>query len=60
MAWLRQWDIVAGIPSPPERGYGWLSYGDPSCSYVVHKGGSHPICMDSLICTCVECVQSSG
>jgi hypothetical protein len=56
MAWLCQWDIVAGIPSPLERGCGWLSYGEPSCSFVVHRGGSHPMCVDALNCTCTECV----
>jgi hypothetical protein len=51
MAWLCQWDIVAGIPSQLERGYGWLSYEETSCSCVVHRGGSHPMCMDALSCT---------
>jgi hypothetical protein len=60
MAWLCQWDIVAGIPSPLERGCGWLSYGELGCSYVVHRGGSHPMCVDALNCTCAECVQSSN
>ena len=58
MAWLRQWDIVARIPSPFERGYGQLNCGEPGYNYFVHKGGSHPMCVDSLNCTCAECVQS--
>jgi hypothetical protein len=59
MVWLRQWDIVARIPSPPERGCGQLSCGGPGYSYVVHRGGSHPMCMDALSFTCVKCVRSS-
>ena len=54
MAWLRQWDIVDGIPSPPDKGYGWLSYGGPYYSCVVHRGGSHPMCVDALSCTCAN------
>ena len=58
MAWLHQWDIVAGIPSPPERGYGQLNCGELGYNFVVHKGGSRPMCVDALNCTCTECVQS--
>ena len=54
MACLRQWDIVAGIPSPPKRDYGRLKCGEPDYNYVVHRGGSHPMCVDALNCTCAN------
>jgi hypothetical protein len=41
-----QWDPRVGIPTPPERGYGRWSYGDPYCNYVEHKRDSHPMYMD--------------
>ena len=59
MAWLCQWDIVAGIPIPPKRGCGWLRYGGTSYSCFIHLGGSHPMCVDALSCTCTKCVRSS-
>ena len=49
MAWLCQWDIVAGIPSPPKRGCGRLSCGGTGYSYVVHRGGSHAMCVDGCV-----------
>ena len=58
MTWLCQWDIVARIPSPPERGYGRLNCGEPDYNYFVHRGGSRPMCMDALNFTCTESVQS--
>jgi len=45
MVWQHQWDIVARILVPPERGYGQLSCGEPCCSCIGHKGGSHPMSM---------------
>ena len=59
MVWPHQWDIVARIPSPPERGCVQLSCGESGYKCVVHAEGSHPMCMDALNCTCAECVQSS-
>ena len=59
MAWLRHWDIVFGIPSPPKRGSCQLSCGEHEYSYVVHRGGYLPMCMDDLSCTCTKCVRSS-
>jgi hypothetical protein len=38
MAWLCQWDIVVGIPSPLERGCGWLSYGEIPVVVVLYIG----------------------
>jgi hypothetical protein len=36
---------MVGIPTPPERGCGWLSYaGISDCCYVGHREGSHPMC----------------
>jgi hypothetical protein len=54
MVWPHQWDIVAGIPTPPERGCGQLSYGELCCSCVGHRGGFHPMCVDASSCTCTN------
>ena len=48
MAWPHQWDIVAGIPSPPEKGCGQSSYGEHDYTCDKHRGGSHPMCVDAL------------
>jgi hypothetical protein len=57
MVWPHQWDIVVGIPSPPEKGCGQSSYGELGYSCAGHRGGSHPMCVDALSCTCAECVH---
>jgi hypothetical protein len=35
---------MVGIPTPPERGCGRLSYAGLGCSYAGHRDGSHPMC----------------
>ena len=52
MVWPHQWDIVAGITNPPEKGCSESSCGELGYSCVVHRGGSHPMCVDALSCTC--------
>jgi hypothetical protein len=52
------WDPMVGIPTPPERGCGWLSYAGLSCSYVGHREGSHPMCEGALNYTCKGYAQS--
>jgi hypothetical protein len=52
------WDPMVGIPTPPERGCGWLSYVGLDCSYVGHREGSHPMCEGALNYTCKGYAQS--
>lgn len=59
MAWPHQWDIVAGIPNPPEKGCGQSSCAESSYSCVDHRGSSHPMFMDAFSCTFIECVRTS-
>ena len=35
MAWIYQWDIMAGIRSSPEKGYGQLNCGEPNYNCVL-------------------------
>jgi hypothetical protein len=42
-----QWDPRFGILAPPERGYGWWSYGEPCCSCVEHREEYHPLYVDA-------------
>jgi hypothetical protein len=35
---------MVGIPTPPERGCGQLSYERLGCSYVGNREDSHPMC----------------
>jgi len=51
MAWPHQWDIMAGIPSPPKKGCGQSSCEESGSSCVEHRGGSCPMCVDVLSCT---------
>jgi hypothetical protein len=46
------WDPMAGIPTPPERGCGWLSYVGVDCSYDGHREDSHLMCKGSWNYTC--------
>jgi hypothetical protein len=46
-------------PDPPEKGCGWESYGMICYSFVGHKEGYHPMCMDYWKCTCAGGEQSS-
>jgi hypothetical protein len=39
---------MVGIPTPPERGCGWLSYAEIICSYAGHREDSHPMCRGCL------------
>jgi hypothetical protein len=48
-----------GIPTPPERGCGQLSYAGLGCSYVGHREYSHLMCMGAWNCTCEGYVRSS-
>ena len=57
MPWPHQWDIVARIPSPCEKGCGHLSCGEAGFSCVKHRGGSRLMCVDAFSCTCTECEQ---
>jgi hypothetical protein len=43
---------MVGIPTPPERGCGGLSYAGINCSYDGHREGSHRMCEGSLNYTC--------
>jgi hypothetical protein len=43
---------MVGIPAPPKRGCGQLSYAGLSCSYVGHREGSHPMCEGAVNYTC--------
>jgi hypothetical protein len=45
---------MVGIPTPPERGCGRLSYAGLSCSYVEHRGDSHPMCEGAWNYTCMQ------
>jgi hypothetical protein len=54
-----QWYPRVGIPAPPEMGYGRWSYGEPYCSCVEDREGSHPMYMDAFIYICIGCAQSS-
>ena len=47
-----------GIPTPPEKGCGRLSYAGLGCSYVEHRGDSHPMCEGSWNYTCTGYAQS--
>jgi hypothetical protein len=49
---------MVGIPTPPKRGCGWLSYAGLDCSYVGHREGSHPMCEGALNYTCEGYAQS--
>ena len=48
------WGPMVGIPTPPERGCGQLSYAGLGCSYAGHREDSHPICEGVLNCTCTH------
>jgi hypothetical protein len=52
------WDPMVGIPTPPERGCGQLSYAGLDCSYDGHREGSHPMCEGDLNYTCEGYAQS--
>jgi hypothetical protein len=41
------WDPIVEIPTPPERGYGRLSYVYLYCNCVEHKEDSRPMCADA-------------
>jgi hypothetical protein len=47
------WDPMVGIPTPPKRGCGQLSYVGLGCSYVEHREESHPMCEGAWNCTCI-------
>jgi hypothetical protein len=49
---LDLWDPMVGIPTPPKRGCGWLSYAGLSCSYARHREDSHPMCEGAWNYTC--------
>jgi hypothetical protein len=46
------WDPMVGIPTPPKRGCGWLSYAGLICIYAGHREGSHPMCEGVCNYTC--------
>jgi hypothetical protein len=54
------WDPMVGIPTLPERGYGWLSYVGLSCSYVEHREEYYPMCEGAWNCTCIRYACSSN
>jgi hypothetical protein len=41
------WEPMVGIPTPPERGCGGLSYVGIGFSYDGHREDSHPMCEGS-------------
>jgi hypothetical protein len=49
---------MVGIPTPLERGYGWLRYAGLICSNDGHREGSHPMCQGDLNYTCEGYAQS--
>jgi hypothetical protein len=49
---------MVGIPTPPERGHGRLSYAGIDCSFFGHMEGSHPMCEGDLNNTRKEYAQS--
>jgi hypothetical protein len=53
------WDPMVEIPTPPERGCGWLSYVWICCSCAEHREDSHPMCRDAWNCTCEGYARSS-
>jgi hypothetical protein len=49
---------MVGIPTPPERGCGRLSYVGIGCSYDRNREGSHPMCEGAFNYTCEGYAQS--
>jgi hypothetical protein len=49
---------MVGIPTPPERGCGWLSYARLGCRYVGNREDSHPMCEGAWNYTCEGYAQS--
>ena len=49
---------IFGIPTPPERGCGQLSYAGLGCSYVGHREHSHPMCEGAWNYTCAGYARS--
>jgi hypothetical protein len=52
------WDLMVGIPSPPERGYSRLSYAGLGCSYAGHREDSHLMCEGAWNYTCAGYARS--
>jgi hypothetical protein len=52
------WDPMVGIPTPPKRGCGQLSYAGISCSYDGNREDSHPMCEGAWNYTCVGYARS--
>ena len=52
------WDPMVGISTPPERGFGRLSFAGIDCSYVGHREDSHPMCEGSWNYTCIGYARS--
>jgi hypothetical protein len=58
------WGPMVRIRNPYQKGYGQLSYGGISCSYVGHREDSHPMCNFFLelymhrICTIIQLMTS--
>ena len=46
------WDTMVGIPTPPERDFGWLIYAGLDCSYDGHREDSYPMWEVTLNYTC--------
>jgi hypothetical protein len=49
---------MVGIPTPPERGCGRLSYAGLNCSYDGHREDSHPMCEGPCNYTCARYARS--
>jgi hypothetical protein len=47
------WGSMARILTPLERGCAQLSYAGISCSFVIHREESHPMCRGVFNCTCI-------
>jgi hypothetical protein len=49
---------MVGIPTPPERDCGQLSYAGLDCGYVGHREYTHPMCEGDWNHTCAGYAQS--
>jgi hypothetical protein len=46
------WGPMVGIPTPPKRGHGQLSYSGLGCSYFGNREDSYPMCEGAWNFTC--------